>query len=145
MTKTLCLFNHKGGVSKTTTSFNLGWSLAEANKKVLLVDLDSQCNLTGLVLGTEAIDDDAIKEFYQSRDNLTLKQIINAVMNGVSPDEFMRNEKSHPYQTKHENLFLLTDHLEACCIKNCFWCSRNKKYTYKFYFNSSKNSKSIEY
>lgn len=116
MAKTLCLFNHKGGVSKTTTSFNLGWSLAEANQKVLLVDLDSQCNLTGLILGTEAIDDDAIREFYQSRDNLTLKQIIDAVMNGISADEFMRNEKSKPFQTKHKNLSLLAGHLEAAEI-----------------------------
>lgn len=29
MAKTLCLFNHKGGVSKTTTTFNLGWVLAD--------------------------------------------------------------------------------------------------------------------
>jgi chromosome partitioning protein len=40
MTKTICLFNHKGGVSKTTTTFNLGWALARLGKKVLLVDLD---------------------------------------------------------------------------------------------------------
>lgn len=116
MSKTICLFNHKGGVSKTTTSFNLGWSLAEAGKKVLLVDLDSQCNLTGLVLGTEAIDDDALKSFYQSRDNLTLKPIIDAVMNGVSPDEFLRNETSKPFQTKHKNLFLLAGHMDAAEI-----------------------------
>lgn len=46
MSKSICLFNHKGGVSKTTTTFNLGWSLAALEKKVLIVDLDSQCNLT---------------------------------------------------------------------------------------------------
>lgn len=46
MTKIICLFNHKGGVSKTTT-FNLGWMLAKKGKKVLLADFDPQCNLTG--------------------------------------------------------------------------------------------------
>ncbi|MFZ0406569.1 MAG: AAA family ATPase [Cyanobium sp.] len=47
----ISLFNHKGGVSKTTTAFNLGWMLAEKGKRVLLVDCDPQCNLTGMVLG----------------------------------------------------------------------------------------------
>lgn len=48
--KIVTLFNHKGGVSKTTTTFNLGWMLAEQGKRVILVDADPQCNLTGMVL-----------------------------------------------------------------------------------------------
>jgi cellulose biosynthesis protein BcsQ len=56
MHKTIALFNHKGGVSKTTTTFNLGWMLAEKGKRVVLVDTDPQCNLTGLILGEELDD-----------------------------------------------------------------------------------------
>ena len=51
MAKIISLFNHKGGVSKTTTAFNLGWMLARKGKRVLLVDCDPQCNLTGMILG----------------------------------------------------------------------------------------------
>lgn len=51
MAKRIALFNHKGGVSKTTTAFNLAWKIAERGHRVVVADTDPQCNLTGLVLG----------------------------------------------------------------------------------------------
>ena len=55
MGKIINLFNHKGGVSKTTTVFNLAWLLGTMGKKVIVADFDPQCNLTGMVLGTRAL------------------------------------------------------------------------------------------
>lgn len=55
--KIISFFNHKGGVSKTTTVYHLGWKLAQLGKKVLMVDTDSQCNLTLTAIGEENIED----------------------------------------------------------------------------------------
>lgn len=45
--------NHKGGCLKTTVTVNLGAALARTGKKVLVIDLDAQQNLTSSLIGTQ--------------------------------------------------------------------------------------------
>lgn len=53
MTKIIAVANHKGGVGKTTTVASLGAILSDMGKRILLVDLDSQSNLTTSLYGKE--------------------------------------------------------------------------------------------
>ncbi|WP_236796538.1 ParA family protein [Amycolatopsis sp. GM8] len=74
MTTKIALFNNKGGVSKTTTCFNLGWMLAQRGKRVIMVDADPQCNLTGMVLDLSG--EDALEEFYKANAGRNLKDAL---------------------------------------------------------------------
>ena len=99
----IVFFNHKGGVSKTTTTFNLGWKLAEKGKKVLLVDADPQCNLTGLIMN------DNFEEYYYN-DNTKYNNIKDGVASAFTgqPEPIKAVEcYSIP---RNNNLFLLPGH-----------------------------------
>lgn len=53
----MTIFNHKGGVGKTTLTVNIAAALASQGKRVLLVDSDPQCNLTSYLFANDVVDD----------------------------------------------------------------------------------------
>jgi len=55
MTKFISIFNNKGGVGKTTYMYHVAHILAGRGSKVLMVDCDSQCNLTAYSLSDNDI------------------------------------------------------------------------------------------
>lgn len=71
--KIVTIFNNKGGVGKTTLTYHLAHALGEIGKRVLLIDLDPQCNLTISALTMEQIEniwtteDDYIDDFDVAR------------------------------------------------------------------------------
>lgn len=104
MIKKISIFNHKGGVSKTTTAFNLGWMLARKGKKVLLVDADSQCNLTLCCVGQYEYE----KHFEQGD--------INNIKDALEPAFKAKPKLIDTVKCinvrKNPNLFLLPGHLD---------------------------------
>lgn len=53
----LTFFNNKGGVGKTSLVYHLSWMLAELDRRVLVVDLDPQANLTAAFLDEDQLAD----------------------------------------------------------------------------------------
>ncbi|EIG1075150.1 ParA family protein [Campylobacter coli] len=107
MAKSICFFNHKGGVSKTTTTYNIGWALSKLGKKVLMVDLDPQCNLTGLVLSSKALDDDFMASFYQNRQFITFEPIIEKIISGANSYGSAKQTSKEKIQDFHNTFMKL--------------------------------------
>ena len=106
MTKKIALFNHKGGVSKTTTTFNLGWMLASKGKRVILVDADPQCNLTGMVLGYTGITQ--FEQFYEKETKRNLRDGLTSAFE--SSTKLLEAIECLPIEGQ-EGLFLLPGHI----------------------------------
>lgn len=102
MSKRIVFFNHKGGVSKTTTVYNLGWKLAESSN-VLIVDADPQCNLTSLILK------DDFEKYYTDDEtkNHNIKDGVSPAFSG-SPTPISVVECPNP--ARNTKLFLLAGH-----------------------------------
>jgi chromosome partitioning protein len=72
----ISVVNHKGGVLKTSLTANLGAALARMGKKVLLVDLDAQQNLTSSLIGTISSEEGQSTLYDDLIDEVSLDSLI---------------------------------------------------------------------
>lgn len=76
--KIISFFNNKGGVGKTTLVYHLAYMFSELGKKVVVVDLDPQSNLTSMFL-----TDDRIQEIWEDEDEGTLLDAMKPLLEGT--------------------------------------------------------------
>jgi cellulose biosynthesis protein BcsQ len=76
----ISLFNHKGGVGKTTLTANLAFAFAERGVKVLLVDADPQGNLTSYLVEDNVVND--LLDNSDSKEGRTIWSALKPVVEG---------------------------------------------------------------
>ena len=94
----ITIYNHKGGVGKTTLTLNIAAALAELGKRVLLVDTDPQCNLTSYLLSDSEVN--TLLDQSETSDGATIWTALKPVLDSVGPVMPV-----HPVQVN--DLFLL--------------------------------------
>lgn len=68
--RTYVVTNLKGGTGKTTSTVNLGYSMAVLGKRVLLVDADPQSNLTPFFTASHGYEGRTIRELYYNPERI---------------------------------------------------------------------------
>ncbi len=117
----ICFFNNKGGVGKTTLVCNIGAFLAaHFSKRVLLLDLDPQCNATQLVLGEDRLTD--LFDRPDDQGEQTMLEVVRPLLmgdaeirpGGVEPFAADQNRFGVALIPGHPRIAMIEDELGAC-------------------------------
>lgn len=82
-TPVLTFFNNKGGVGKTSLIYHLAWMFASLRKRIVIVDLDPQANLTAAFLEEDRIE----QIWHEQRPGTTIFQCVKPLtgVGDISP------------------------------------------------------------
>lgn len=118
--KIITLYNHKGGVSKTTSTFNLASLLADQGSRVLMVDADPQCNLTEIALAPKIIALDESAEASTSDDipELPGSSILDVLNQRIQGDVAFIDLSKVKTIKVNANLFLLRGSVDLSSIED---------------------------
>lgn len=120
MNKIIAISNHKGGVGKTTSAINIGAGLNKLGKKVLLIDLDPQANLSrnlgitesdrtiyGALRGLHGLEPTSIKPGFDLIPSTLDLSGAEIELSGEAGREFILKELLEPIKQKYD--FILID------------------------------------
>lgn len=117
--KVIAIANQKGGVSKTTTTVNLGIGLARAGKKVLLIDADAQGSLTAS-MGIREPD--------------KLEETLAAVISSVMGDQEV--EAGFGILTHEEGVQFLPANIDLAVVEASLISAMDREYMLKEYIET---------
>ena len=114
MSRIIGIYNNKGGVGKTTISFNLAGVFAEMGYKVLLVDMDQQGSLSSSFLldihGLSSVVTDALRD-----DQLPLKNIIQPTkydLINIAPSNLSLGKLESELISERDSHYYLADKID---------------------------------
>lgn len=99
MTRTISFINNKGGVGKTTSCLNIGVALSKLGKKVLLVDIDAQGNLSDAFVDIKRLDH-TIKDLLEGTITdieLVIKRQVKPNIDLIPSNSLLNGTEEHIY------------------------------------------------
>jgi len=113
-TRTIAVFNHKGGVGKTSLVYHLAWMYSDLGYRVIAADLDPQANLTSAFLDEERLEEIVFKK----NDHKTIFGCFESIIKGKADINELHLDSSDSLETIVNQLALLPSSLSLAELES---------------------------